>query len=138
MGRSFELIDADPSDTGNGSLLMFQSGGARGNVPFGIKKVLVVTGMKPGDVRGKHAHRETQEIVVAVRGGCDVEVDDGVTKETVHIEGWSRSILLRAQAWRTLKNFKQDTLLLIIADTEYDEADYIRDYQDFLKLVGRA
>jgi dTDP-4-dehydrorhamnose 3,5-epimerase-like enzyme len=137
MGKSFELIEADPSDTGNGSLLMFQSG-TRGNVPFPIKKVLVVSGMKPGDVRGLHAHRRTEEIVIAVRGGCDIEMDDGTGTETVRIAGWKTSVLLHAKVWRTLRNFEPDTVLLIIADTEYDEADYIRKYEDFRAMLKES
>ena len=143
MEKLFEAINVDPSDTGNGSLLMYQSGKnpstklrTGGRVPFAIKKVLVVRGMKPTDVRGKHAHITTQEIVVAVQGGCDIEVDDGKRKEIVRIEGWEKSVLLPPQVWRTLTNFAENTILLIIADHEYTEDDYIRNYAKFLEMVS--
>ncbi len=131
----YNVIDITGSDTGNGSLAMFQKGGPKGIIPFDIKKVLVVSGMKPGDVRGNHAHRQTQEVVVAIRGGCDFEIDDGVKKHPVTLSGMKQGLLLPALVWRTYKNFQKDTILLIIADQEYDEKEYVRDYAEFKTMV---
>ena len=135
MGKSFRLIDLRASDTGNGSLTMLQSG-IRGLIPFEIKKVLVVQGMKSKDVRGKHAHRETQEVVVAVRGGCDIDIDDGTHIQSVPLRGMSHALFLPPRVWRTLKNFDDGTILLLIADREYDEKEYVREYGEFKKIVG--
>lgn len=131
----YSLIDITGSDTGNGSLAMFQHGGPRGVIPFDIKKVLVVSGMKPGDVRGNHAHRQTQEVVVAIRGGCDFEIDDGTAKHTVTLNGIKQGLLLPPRVWRTFTNFQKDTILLVIADQEYDEKEYVRSYEDFRKMI---
>ena len=135
MADTYRFIDFPASDTGNGSLAMFQKGGSKGIIPFDIKKVLVVSGMKPSDIRGNHAHRETQEVVVAIRGGCDFAIDDGTAKHSVTLNDAQRGLLLPALVWRTYKNFQKDTILLIIADQEYDEKEYVRSYEEFKKLV---
>ncbi len=136
MADAYRLIDFPASDTGNGTLAMFQKGGPKGIIPFDIKKVLVVSGMKSGDVRGNHAHRLTQEVVVAIRGGCDFTIDDGVTKHAVTLEGMKKGLFLPARVWRTFTNFQKDTILLLIADQEYDEKEYVRSYEEFKKLVS--
>lgn len=136
MADAYQLIDFPASDTGNGTLAMFQKGGPKGIIPFDIKKVLVVSGMKPGDVRGNHAHRETQEVVVAIRGGCDFTIDDGSTKYSVTLESMKQGLFLPARVWRTFTNFQKDAVLLLIADQEYDEKEYIRSYEEFKKLVS--
>lgn len=92
--------------------------------------------MKSEDVRGNHAHRETQEVIVAIRGGCDFTIDDGTTKHSVRLEGMKKGLFLPAQVWRTFTNFQKDTILLLIADQEYDEKEYVRSYEEFCKLVS--
>ena len=135
--KSYRLIDTHCSDTGNGCLWMFQYGGKNSVLPFAIKKVLVVSGMKPDDVRGLHAHRKTTELVVAIQGGCEVEIDDGKKKSVVQVRGPKKALLLAPQTWRTLRKFEKNTIILIIADTLYTERDYIRNYDDFLQMVGK-
>lgn len=136
--ESHRLIDIAGSDTGNGSLAMFQHGGPRGIIPFEIKKVLVVSGMKPSDVRGKHAHRETQEVIIAIRGGCDFEIDDGTTKNTVTLSGMSTALYLPPRVWRTFTNFQEGTILLLIADREYDEKEYVRDEGEWRTMLASS
>ncbi len=136
MADTHCLIAVPASDTGNGSLAMFQHQGIKSIVPFPIKKVLIVSGMKPGDERGKHAHHETQEIIFPIEGGCEVEIDDGKKKQVVQLRGKSQALLLPARVWRTLRKFDEKTILLIIADQEYDERDYIRSYEEFLSVLA--
>jgi dTDP-4-dehydrorhamnose 3,5-epimerase-like enzyme len=132
--QQVRLIPFPMHDTGNGSLMMFQCKPKA--VPFSLKKVLVVDGMKKTDVRGKHAHKKTNEIVIPLSGGCDVEVTDGVRSKEYYLSANGEGIYLPAKLWRVLKNFQKGTVLLIIADTLYNEKDYIRSYDQFLKLNG--
>ena len=148
-----------------GSLVQFQQGDELENsLPFNIGKVLVSSGMKPDDVRGNHAHYETEEIVVALSGGCTFELDDGRgTSERVRLSasdvGDRRSeigiqksdtrpltsdlrppfsekaaLLLYPHVWRTFYDFEPGTVLLVVANMKYDEADYIRDRAEFERL----
>ena len=134
MDERYRLIDVSACDTGNGRLAMFQPG-ANGNIPFAIKKVLVISGMKPTDMRGQHAHHATREVIVPVSGGCSIDLDDGRRTYTVRLSAGGQALFLPAQYWRTLHSFQENTALVIIADQEYDERDYIRDYQDFLGVL---
>ncbi len=111
--------------------------GENNNIPFEIKKVLVINGMGLKDKRGSHAHHKTSEILVVLQGGCEVELDNGNKKEVVMLQpDMSKALLLPPKIWRTLQNFHKDTILLVVADTEYDEKDYIRNYDDFLKTLN--
>lgn len=125
-----------PAHTGDkGDLTMFQNGSG---LPFPIGKVVTIHGMKETDVRGQHAHHKMQEIVVALQGGCEIEIDDGTTKEMFTVDNPNSALYIPPQVWRTLRNFKSDTILLLIADLPYDsaETDYIRDYEEFKRLIG--
>ncbi len=126
-----------------GSLVQFQKGAAEENaLPFDIGKVLVMSDIRTDDVRGNHAHYETEEILVALTGGCTVEVDDGCgRKETVSISGAQEehehlksAILLYPHVWRTMRDFEPGTTLMVVANIQYDEADYIRDRAEFERV----
>lgn len=118
---------------------MFQHG-QNSPLPFAIKKVLIMRGMKPGDKRAQHAHHKTTEILTVIQGGCTVELDDGAKKkESIEMKAdMAQALLLPPRIWRTLKRFQKNTILLVIADTKYDEADYIRDYESFIECYGRG
>lgn len=125
----------------DGSLIQFQQGIDTLNaLPFSIGKVLVVSDILGDDIRGNHAHHETEEIVVALSGGCTFELDDGCgVTERVRLSASSASnqkdvkdaLLLYPHIWRTFFDFDPGTVLLIVANIPYDEADYIRDRSAF-------
>ena len=129
-----------------GSLIQFQQGDDPNNaLPFTIGKVLVSSDMQPSDVRGNHAHYETEEIVVALSGGCTFDLDDGCgRKETVSLSSKAQipmpstdtkeALLLYPHVWRTFFDFEPGTVLLIVANIKYDEADYIRDRSEFERV----
>ena len=118
-----------------GSLLMFQPGATPEALPFAIRKVLFMSDIRTDDVRGRHAHFKTQEILVCLQGGCTVDVEDGRGRRaTVRLTRKSQALLLHPYVWRTVRGFAEGTLLLAIADTEYDERDYIRDHARFLEV----
>ncbi len=118
-----------------GSLVQFQQGTEPENtLPFSIGKVLVSSDMQPDDVRGNHAHYETEEIVVALNGGCTFDLDDGKgLRESVYLGAGDKAsetqpaLLLYPHIWRTFHGFEPGTVLLIVANIKYDEIDYIRD-----------
>lgn len=118
-----------------GSLVQFQPGdGPENALPFRIAKVLFMTDIATDDVRGRHAHHRTQEIAVCLEGACTFVLDDGLGRtEQVRLVRLDQAILLPAHVWRTYRDFAPGTKLLVIADTPYDEADYIRDYDCFLR-----
>lgn len=127
------LLPFPAKNTGKGDLTMYQQSAG---LPFTIGKVVTLRGMQQGDIRGKHAHHKMQEIVVPLQGGCVIEIDDGTAKESFTLNDPHTALFIPPQVWRTLTNFQPETILLLIADLEYDEAeaDYIRDYEEFLAM----
>lgn len=89
----------------------------------------------PSDVeRGFHAHKELQQVAVAVAGSCEIELDDGKSKETVVLDSPDKGLFIGSGTWRVIRNFSEDCVLLVFADQLYDEEDYIRDFDNFLKI----
>ncbi len=135
MEPKYKIIKFPRSDTKNGVLIMFQSiGNIEGSVPFEIKRVLVTTGMSGSDKRGAHTHHKTEQILVCTTGGCTVDLDDGVNKTSVILDSSDQGIVLYPYIWHVMHSFKDNTSLLVIANTEYDEKEYIRSYEDFMKV----
>ena len=110
----------------NGNLTVVQDGGE-----FGIKRVYYLYDVPGGESRGGHAHRSLYQMIVAVSGSFSVTVDDGVNRRTVMLNRPNRGLLIVPGIWRTLDDFSSGAVCLVIASEEYDEADYIRDYDDF-------
>jgi len=133
----FEMLEYPFFDTKNGILTALHAAntGAEHKLPFEIKRVLVMRGMKEADLRGGHTHHTTNQILFAVAGSCTVELDNGHEKTEVQLDAFNKGVWLKPYVWHVMKSYAPDTVLLVLADTEYNEADYIRDYDEFLKLL---
>jgi len=132
----YKIITFPLADTKNGVLTMFQTNLKKesdGNVPFEIKKVLSITGMKNQDQRGGHTHHKTQQILICTTGGCTVDLDDGQNKTSIVLDKPNQGLLLYPYIWHVMREFKDNTTMLVLADTEYDEKEYIRNYDDFIQ-----
>ena len=93
-------------------------------------------GMKNDDTRGGHTHHETNQILFCLQGSCSVDLDNGSEKTSVALSAANEGVLLLPYVWHVMHSFSDDAILLVIADTEYDEKDYIRSYDDFMKFVA--
>lgn len=134
----YEMLTYPAFDTKNGILTALQNieTGSEHALPFNTKRVLVMTDMKEDDVRGGHTHHRTNQILFAVAGACSVDLDNGTEKTTVRLDAFNTGVLLKPYVWHVMKDFAPGTVLLVVADTEYDEDEYIRDYETFMKLVA--
>jgi hypothetical protein len=101
-------------------------------VPFDIKRVYYLYDVPAGEARGGHAHRELQQLIIAASGSFDLIVDDGKIKRTLNLNRPDQGVLMPAGLWRELDNFSSGSICLVLASHEYDERDYIRNYNDFL------
>lgn len=106
-----------------------------GQIPFEVKRFFVVSGVAGTDIRGEHAHRTLRQLLVCVHGSCEVTADDGANRQTFLLDDPSIAILLPPMVWGIQQRFSTDAVLLVLASEKYDPADYIRDYDEFLKLV---
>ncbi|NNT72787.1 WxcM-like domain-containing protein [Flavobacterium sp. IMCC34852] len=101
-------------------------------IPFTMKRVYYLYDVPSGAERGGHSHKVQQEFLVALSGSFDVVLTDGQTKRTVTLNKPNEGLLIPNGIWRELENFSSGSVCLVIASDVFEEADYIRDYQDFL------
>lgn len=111
---------------------------AQKNIPFEIKRVYWIHGTQQGVARGFHAHKALRQVAVAVAGSCDMVLDDGRAQKNVRLDSASKGLFIGPGTWREMNNFSEDCVLVVFADAHYDEADYIRDYDEFLGTVNRT
>ena len=100
-------------------------------VPFNIERIYYLFDVPGGEGRGGHAHRELQQLIVAASGSFDIIIDDGKVRRTFHLSRPYTGLYMPAGLWRELDNFSSGSICLVLASTQYDEADYIRDYSTF-------
>lgn len=108
------------------------------NIPFNIKRVYWTYDIPAGESRGGHAHRRLQQIIIAVSGSFNVTLDNGSEKKTFHLNHPYQGLYVDKAVWRTLDDFSSGAVCLVLASELYDEDDYIREYDDFLKYVKDA
>lgn len=115
-----------------GKLIALESGL---NIPFEIKRVFYIFGVKPDQPRGNHAHYKTKQYLVAVRGSCNISLDNGMDKVTVKLAQPEAGIMQDALVWGSMHDFSDDCVLMVLASEAYSIQDYIFDYQEFRQLV---
>ncbi len=106
------------------------------HIPFKIERTYWIYDVPGGQVRGGHAFKEQQELIVALSGSFDVLVDDGKEKKTYSLNRSYYGLYLPAGLWREMLNFSTNSLAMVLSSTPFSEDDYIREYSDFLKLKG--
>ena len=131
---TFELVDFPVHGNHDGNLVALEKGHG---LPFDVKRVYYIWGTRPNVVRGKHAHRKLEQMIVCVSGSCDFILDDGLKRETVHLDAPSKGLYIKHNIWREFTNFSDDCVIMVLASEYYDEADYIRDYDVFKEEVER-
>jgi dTDP-4-dehydrorhamnose 3,5-epimerase-like enzyme len=102
------------------------------HVPFEIKRVYWIYDVPGGVSRGGHAFREQEELIIALSGSFDVEVNHGCGSQRVHLNRSYYGLYIPNGLWRHLDNFSTNSTALVLSSTEYDEGDYIRDYEEYL------
>lgn len=106
------------------------------HLPFTIRRVYWIYDVPGGEARGGHAYRNTEEFIVALSGSFDVVVDDGHGPKVFNLNRSYYGLYVPKGVWREIRNFSTNSVALEFASTDYDPADYIRDYDEFLKTVG--
>ena len=104
-------------------------------VPFKIERTYWIYDVPGGQIRGGHAFREQQELIVALSGSFDIVVDDGKVKKTFSLNRSYYGLLVPAGLWRQMQNFSTNSLALVLSSTPFNEDDYIRDYEEFKSLI---
>lgn len=106
------------------------------DIPFDIKRVFYIYGSDSKVVRGQHANKESEFVLVNVAGKSKVRVTDGVNEHIVELNRPMQGIYIPKMIWKDMYEFSEDSVLLVIANTHYDGKEYIRDYNEYLKIMG--
>ena len=107
------------------------------DIPFEIKRVYYMYDTGEGVHRGFHAHRSLEQILICIHGSCKVLLDNGTEKKVISLEKPYEGLYIANDMWREMYDFSSDAVLLVLASDFYKEEDYIRDYDVFLKEVGK-
>lgn len=107
-------------------------------VPFAVKRYFLVVDVPSAEVRGEHAHRRCHQFLVCVRGSVSVVVDDGTNREEIELDAPNLGVYLPPMVWGIQYRYSEDAVLLIFCSEYYDAADYIRDYSEFLREIGKS
>ena len=105
------------------------------NIPFNIKRVFYIFDTQKGVVRGKHALKRGNQILIAVSGSCKVLVNNGIQKEIFNLDNKQKGLLIDGMVWREMFDFSDDCVLLVLSDHYYNEDDYINSFEEFLKVL---
>ena len=127
-----QLISFPKISDPRGNLTFIEGGN---HIPFDIKRVYYLYDVPGGSERGGHAHKMLHQVIIAMSGSFDVVFDDGKDKKRVHLNRSYSGLYVCPMIWRELDNFSSGSVCMVLASEHYDEADYFRDYQQFLKAV---
>lgn len=108
------------------------------DIPFEIKRVYYMYETKSGVRRGYHAHKKLEQILICIHGSCKILLDNGSEKKVVPLEKPYEGLYVGNSVWREMYDFSNDAVLMVLASEYYDESDYIRDYDEFLKYIEAA
>lgn len=132
MTHAYALDLVSFSET-NGTVTVFEEGTS----PFPVRRVFLVEA-NSGEVRGAHAHRVCQQLLVAVSGEITVSATDGTTEAVHRLTNSTPGLIIPAMIWATQQYAGADAKLLVICDQLFDEADYIREFAEFTSLAGQS
>ena len=125
------LVELPHIQDGRGSLSFIESST---HVPFDIARIYYLYDVPDTKIRGAHAHKQLKQLIIPISGSFDIELDDGFSKKTFHLNRPDQGLYICPMIWRDLSNFSADAVCLVLASKKYDESDYIRDYDDFRNL----
>ena len=106
------------------------------DIPFNIQSVFYIYGSDSEVVRGQHANRNSEFVLINVSGSSKVRVDNGFEEDIIELNRPRMGLYLPTMLWKDMYDFSADSVLLVLANTHYDGHEYIRDYDEFIKEVG--
>ncbi len=117
-----------------GKLVVIEGGEA---IPFEIKRVFYIYGSDATVVRGQHANRESEFVLINVAGKSKVRITDGNDEMVIELDKPMMGVYIPRMLWKDMYDFSSDSVLLVLASTHYDDSEYIRNYNDYLKELGK-
>lgn len=130
-----KIVDLEKHGDERGELIAIES--LSDQIDFEIKRVYYLYDTAPGVVRGLHAHKSLKQMIICTSGFCKIKLDNGTKSETILLNNPSKGLIIANNIWREMFDFSDDAVLMVLASEHYNESDYIRNYDDFLKFIGK-
>lgn len=131
LEEQYRILEFDEFGDERGSLVVAEGSGK--DIPFEIKRVFYMYGSDPTIVRGQHANRKTEFVLINVSGTSKVRVDNGVEQAVIELNRPRMGLYLKTMLWKDMYDFSPDSVLLVLASEHYDGEEYIRNYEEYLK-----
>lgn len=133
LNNEYKFLDLPKvlDDRGNLTFLQYPD-----QVPFVIKRIFWIYDVPSGEIRGSHAYKTQQEIIIALSGSFDIIMDNGKIKRKINLNRSFQAIHVGAMMWRRMENFSTNATALIISDSKFKKEDYIRDYNEYLSYLN--
>jgi len=106
------------------------------DIPFEIKRVFYMYGSDATVVRGQHANKCSTFVLINVSGTSKVRITDGIEEHIINLDKPKTGILIPPMIWKDMYDFSEDSVLLVLSDTHYDGTEYVREYDEYLKLIN--
>ena len=135
MSELYKLLQFADFGDERGKLVVIEGDNLSG-VPFDIKRVFYIYGSDRTVVRGQHANRNSEFVLVNVAGSSKVMITDGEKKEIVELNQPMEAVYIPRMIWKEMYDFSPDSVLLVLTNTHYDSHEYIRNYEEYLKEMG--
>jgi hypothetical protein len=129
---SCRLMQLPKNQSNAGSISVFENSTI---LPFDVERVFYIYDIPGGVDRGAHAHKECHQFLIAASGSFEVEIDDGKNKTTVRLSHPDLGLHIPPGIWAAEKDFSSGAICLVMTSLKYDEADYLRDYNSYLKYL---
>lgn len=133
LKEQYRILNFHEFGDERGNLVVAEGSGR--DVPFDIRRVFYMYGSDPDIVRGQHANRRTQFVLINVSGTSKVKVDNGFETEIIELNKPRMGLFIDTMVWKDMYDFSPDSVLLVLASEHYDGEEYIRDYDAFLKEI---
>lgn len=127
-----KLLNLNSISDDRGSLISLEKSK---EIPFEVKRIYYLYDLKDNKPRGFHAHKNLEQVMIALHGSCDLILDDGKVRKSIKLDSPNIAVHVTKGLWREMHNFTSDAVILVIASEIYDENDYIRDYKRFLSFA---
>lgn len=126
------MLNFNAKSDNRGSLIALEN---LKEIPFEIKRIYYIYDTKPEFPRGAHAHRELEQVLIMMEGSCELVLNDGKNIKNIILNRPDMGIFIGKNMWREMKNFSYGAKLLVLASDFYNEKEYIRNYDEFLRIV---
>ncbi|ECQ1208896.1 WxcM-like domain-containing protein [Campylobacter coli] len=130
---NYKILNFNVKSDSRGSLIALEN---LKEIPFEVKRIYYIYDTKPDFPRGAHAHKELEQVLIMMDGSCELVLNDGKDIKNIILNRPDVGLFIGKKIWREMKNFSYGAKLLVLASDFYNEKEYIRDYEEFLRNIN--